>query len=54
MGRTANNRIVNFAAGADPGRLVGRMVDVAITHAYTHSLRGSAISADEVDKNPAE
>jgi tRNA-2-methylthio-N6-dimethylallyladenosine synthase len=54
MGRTANNRIVNFAAGADPGRLVGRMVDVAITDAYPHSLRGSAISADEVDKNPAE
>jgi len=37
MGRTECNRIVNFAG---PQRLVGQMVDVAITQALPHSLRG--------------
>jgi tRNA-2-methylthio-N6-dimethylallyladenosine synthase len=37
MGRTECNRIVNFAG---PQRLVGRMVDVKITQALPHSLRG--------------
>jgi tRNA-2-methylthio-N6-dimethylallyladenosine synthase len=38
MGRTGNNRIVNFpAAGA---ALAGRMVDVRIVQALPHSLRG--------------
>ncbi|SAI65717.1 (dimethylallyl)adenosine tRNA methylthiotransferase [Bordetella ansorpii] len=37
MGRTENNRIVNFAA---PARLIGQMVDVEITHANTNTLRG--------------
>ena len=37
MGRTENNRIVNFAA---PKRLIGRFVDVEITAAMPHSLRG--------------
>ena len=32
MGRTENNRIVNFAA---PARLIGQMVDVIITDAHT-------------------
>ena len=36
MGRTENNRIVNFAA---PARLIGQMVDVIITDAHTNSLR---------------
>ncbi|AEG94552.1 tRNA (N6-isopentenyl adenosine(37)-C2)-methylthiotransferase MiaB [Ramlibacter tataouinensis] len=36
-GRTECNRVVNFQA---PPRLVGRMVDVAITQAFPHSLRG--------------
>jgi len=36
-GRTANNRVVNFA-GAQ--RLVGQFVDVTITAALPHSLRG--------------
>jgi tRNA-2-methylthio-N6-dimethylallyladenosine synthase len=40
MGRTENNRIVNFAAGPHPERLIGRMLAVRITHAYPHSLRG--------------
>jgi tRNA-2-methylthio-N6-dimethylallyladenosine synthase len=41
-GRTENNRVVNFPAG-DPrngGRLIGRFVDVTITAALPHSLRG--------------
>jgi tRNA-2-methylthio-N6-dimethylallyladenosine synthase len=37
MGRTSNNRIVNFAGGE---RLVGQFVDVRITAAFAHSLRG--------------
>ncbi len=36
-GRTGNNRVVNFAG---PQRLVGRFVDVRITAALSHSLRG--------------
>jgi tRNA-2-methylthio-N6-dimethylallyladenosine synthase len=35
--RTDNNRIVNFAG---PARLAGRFVEVDITHALPHSLRG--------------
>ena len=38
-GRTANNRVVNFAG---PRRLVGEFVDVRITAALSHSLRGEA------------
>jgi tRNA-2-methylthio-N6-dimethylallyladenosine synthase len=37
MGRTECNRIVNFSGQP---RLIGRMVDVAITAALPHSLRG--------------
>jgi len=40
MGRTECNRIVNFAAGPLAARLVGRMIDVRITAALPHSLRG--------------
>lgn len=36
-GRTANNRWVNLAG---PGSLIGRFVDVIITEALAHSLRG--------------
>ena len=36
-GRTDNNRIVNFAGGA---RLIGQFVDVTITAALSHTLRG--------------
>ncbi len=39
-GRTDNNRIVNFAGQP---RLIGRFVDVAITRALPHSLRGEAV-----------
>ncbi|MFZ5540757.1 MAG: tRNA (N6-isopentenyl adenosine(37)-C2)-methylthiotransferase MiaB [Pseudomonadota bacterium] len=41
MGRTENNRIVNFAGGAQ--RLVGQMIDVRITQALPHSLRGEVV-----------
>jgi tRNA-2-methylthio-N6-dimethylallyladenosine synthase len=37
MGRTGNNRIVNFAG---PASLVGQMVDIEIETAFPHSLRG--------------
>ena len=39
-GRTGNNRVVNFAG--DPG-LAGRFVDVRITAALPHSLRGELV-----------
>jgi tRNA-2-methylthio-N6-dimethylallyladenosine synthase len=40
MGRTENNRIVNFPAGPRTARLVGQMLDVRIAQALPHSLRG--------------
>jgi tRNA-2-methylthio-N6-dimethylallyladenosine synthase len=40
MGRTENNRIVNFAG---PARLVGQLCDVRITQALPHSLRGDVV-----------
>ena len=43
MGRTECNRIVNFGAGAGRDRLVGQMVDVRITQALPHSLRGEIL-----------
>jgi len=39
-GRTENNRVVNFASGDDPSLVPGRIVEVEITRAYPHSLRG--------------
>ena len=43
MGRTDNNRVVNFAGRAP----VGAMADATITHANSHSLRG-VIDVDEL------
>ena len=43
MGRTECNRIVNFDAGPNGARLVGQMLDVKITLAYPHSLRGEVV-----------
>jgi tRNA-2-methylthio-N6-dimethylallyladenosine synthase len=40
MGRTECNRIVNFPGGPNASRLVGQMIDVAVTAALPHSLRG--------------
>ncbi len=39
-GRTDNNRVVNFAGNP---RLIGTLVDVAITSAMPHSLRGEIV-----------
>jgi tRNA-2-methylthio-N6-dimethylallyladenosine synthase len=41
-GRTANNRWVNFAG---PEQLIGRFVDVTVTAALAHSLRGRLADA---------
>ena len=46
MGRTECNRIVNFDAGPHGQRLVGHMVDVRITEALPHSLRGEVLVKD--------
>ena len=43
-GRTGNNRMVNFAC-ADR-RLIGQFIDVEITEALTHSLRGRLVMTD--------
>jgi tRNA-2-methylthio-N6-dimethylallyladenosine synthase len=54
MGRTENNRIVNFPGGPHADRLIGRLLDVKITRALPHSLRGSSNSCDELGKNVIE
>ena len=46
MGRTECNRIVNFNAGPNGQRLVGQMIDVHITEALPHSLRGQVLLKD--------
>ncbi len=40
MGRTECNRIVNFTA---PTHLVGQMVEITVTAAFPHSLRGDVL-----------
>ena len=45
MGRTECNRIVNFKG---PARLVGQMIDVTITQALPHSLRGEPVVSQTV------
>ena len=48
-GRTDNNRVVNFAAkGENSARLIGQFVDIDITKALPHSLRGEVASAEVV------
>ena len=48
MGRTECNRIVNFDAGPQGPRLVGRLLDVTITEALPHSLRAEVLVSDRV------
>ena len=48
MGRTECNRIVNFDGGPQSARLVGQMIEVRITQALPHSLRGEVATADTV------
>jgi tRNA-2-methylthio-N6-dimethylallyladenosine synthase len=43
-GRSENNRVVNFAGHP---RLIGHYVDLEITQAYPHSLRGKAVVSTE-------
>ncbi len=43
MGRTECNRIVNFDGGPNAARLIGQMIDVRITQALPHSLRGEVL-----------
>ena len=49
-GRTDNNRVVNFPAGdgGDPlvNKLMGQFIDVRITAALPHSLRGEILMAE--------
>ena len=47
MGRTECNRIVNFQGGPLAARLVGQMIDVSITQALPHSLRGAVVTQAE-------
>lgn len=44
MGRTENNRIVNFEGG---DRLIGQIIDIKITDVYTNSLRGEVVRKDD-------
>ena len=48
MGRTGNNRIVNFAAGGPGEAPVGQMIDLRITQALPHSLRGEPLRCEAV------
>jgi tRNA-2-methylthio-N6-dimethylallyladenosine synthase len=41
QGRTENNRVLNFEPGRAGHALVGQMIDVDVTLAYPHSLRGN-------------
>lgn len=43
-GRTECNRVVNFAGGPQAQRLIGQMVDIRITQALSHSLRGEVLT----------
>jgi tRNA-2-methylthio-N6-dimethylallyladenosine synthase len=50
-GRTQNNRVVNVEGGA---ALMGRYVEVEITRAYPHSLRGELVTSEiQGMQNPA-
>jgi tRNA-2-methylthio-N6-dimethylallyladenosine synthase len=52
MGRTECNRIVNFDGGPLAAQRIGRMLDVTITEALPHSLRGVPLAADGVSGVP--
>ena len=56
MGRTECNRIVNFDGGPLAARLAGQMLDVRITEALPHSLRGEVLVREgggELSADPA-
>ena len=43
MGRTECNRVVNFDAGQHADKLAGQMINVLVTEALPHSLRGRLV-----------
>jgi tRNA-2-methylthio-N6-dimethylallyladenosine synthase len=45
-GRAENMRVVNFPGGPNAARLIGQYVDVKITDAAPHSLRGEMVIAE--------
>ncbi|MFT4268265.1 MAG: tRNA (N6-isopentenyl adenosine(37)-C2)-methylthiotransferase MiaB [Xenophilus sp.] len=45
MGRTDCHRVVNFEA---PARLIGRMAEVKITRALSHTLRGEVVTRERL------
>jgi tRNA-2-methylthio-N6-dimethylallyladenosine synthase len=55
MGRTECNRIVNFDGGPVRDRLIGTMLEVEITEALPHSLRGRVALSDVTEdaRSPA-
>ncbi len=54
MGRTENNRVVNFAAPAHAAaRLVGQVLPMTITAALSHSLRGRLVLTPEEEARSA-
>ncbi len=53
MGRTECNRIVNFDGGPLAPRLVGQMIEVTITEALPHSLRGTPVVSETPETAPA-
>ncbi len=53
MGRTECNRIVNFDGGPNAARLAGQMLDVTITEALPHSLRGALVLSEDGVSDPA-
>lgn len=48
MGRTECNRIVNFDGGPNGARLIGQMIEVRISQALPHSLRGEVLVRETV------
>jgi tRNA-2-methylthio-N6-dimethylallyladenosine synthase len=46
--RTECNRIVNFKGGPNPERLMNQLIDVKITEANPHSLRGEVLVSESV------
>ena len=50
-GRTDNNRMVNFAGGGDA---IGHFIDVEITAALSHSLRGKIVGGTHRASSPSK
>jgi len=48
-GRTANNRVINFAG---PRRLVGQLVELVVERALAHSLRGAVRGVEHAPPAP--